>query len=55
VDYLVTTDLHMVTNYQTHFAEIKKRFDQMTANLPEPYQQAALPQVITPQTILTQW
>lgn len=55
VEYVVTTDLRMVTNYQTRFAEINDRFDQMVVNLPAPYQQATLPQVITPQAILTEW
>ena len=55
VEYVVTGELGMVTNFQTHFAAIKQRFDQMVVNLPAPYQQATLPQVITPHTILTQW
>jgi hypothetical protein len=55
VGHIVTTDLAMVTNFNTRFAEIKDRFDQMVVNLPAPYQQAILPQVITPQTILTEW
>lgn len=55
VEMIVTTDFRMVTNYQTHFAAIKDRFDQMVVHLPAPYQQATLPQVITPHTILTQW
>ena len=55
VVYIVTTDLRMVTNFNTRFTEIKDRFDQMVVNLPAPYQQAALPQIITPQTILTEW
>ncbi len=54
-DYIVTTDLRMVTNFHTHFAAIKHRFDQMIVHLPAPYQQAALPQIITPHTILTRW
>lgn len=55
VDYIVTTDVRMVTNFNTHFAAIKHRFDQMVVNLLALYQQATLPQVITPQTILMQW
>lgn len=55
VDYLVTTDFGMVTNFNMRFSEIKNRFDAMVAYLPEPYRQATLPQVLTPQTILTQW
>jgi hypothetical protein len=55
VEYIVTEDMGLVTNYQTRFTEIKDRFDQMVVNLPAPYPQATLPQVITPQTILTEW
>jgi hypothetical protein len=55
VAYVVTTDLGMVTNFNTHFPAIKNRFDEMVAHLPAPYRQATLPEVITPQTILAQW
>lgn len=55
MEYIVTEDMGLVTNYQTRFTEIKDRFDQMVVNLPAPYPQATLPQVITPQTILTEW
>ncbi|HEX4947853.1 MAG TPA: hypothetical protein VFZ34_14370 [Blastocatellia bacterium] len=55
VNYIVTTDFAMVTNFNTRFPEIKARFDSMAVNLPASYQQITLPQVITQRTILTHW
>lgn len=55
VQYIVTGDQGMVTNFHTHNATIKDRFEQMTVNLPAPYQAAALPEVLSPHIILTQW
>lgn len=54
VEVIVTTDLRLTTNFDTRYAEIKERFDRMTANLPEPYRNSALPEVMTPATVLSE-
>jgi hypothetical protein len=52
VQAVVTSDLRMAANYHTHSAEISNRFEQMALNLPEPYQQLRLPEVVTTGAVL---
>ncbi len=51
----MTGDLGLVTNFNTHFAAIKERFDRMVLSLPEPYRQTSLPEVVTPAAVLAEW
>jgi hypothetical protein len=53
VDAIITSDLRLVTNFTTRYAEILKRFNQMVKDLPEPFDELALPAVVTPAIALS--
>ena len=55
VNVIITGDLRLVTNFNTRFAGIKERFDQMVPNLPEPYRRLSLPEVVATATVLADW
>lgn len=55
VDYFITTDTALVTNFHTRFSEIQARFTPMVMQLPEPYRNVSLPQILTPATVLAHW
>lgn len=54
VDVIATTDLKLATNFNTKYPEIKEQFDRMVVNLPEPYRNSSLPEVVTPTMVLSQ-
>jgi hypothetical protein len=53
VDAIITTDIRLANRYNQRHPEIKVRFNDMIVNLPEPYSQLTLPQVVTTATVLT--
>lgn len=55
VDVIVTGDLHLATNFNTRYPEIKERFDRMIVNLPEAYRSLSLPEIATPAIVLSEW
>jgi len=53
IDTIITTDIRLADHYNHAYTEIENRFHDMTLNLPEPYKQLKLPQVVTTATVLT--
>jgi hypothetical protein len=53
VDAILTTDNRLAEHYERRHAEINNRFHDMIVNLPQPYTQLRLPQVVTTATVLT--
>ena len=47
VDLVVTCDERMLHNYQTHFPVLSVRLDRMARQLPLPYRNVGLPEVLT--------
>lgn len=52
---LITYDRPMINGYLDHFPELQRRLGAMTAQLPAPFHQVALPRMRTPDEILTEW
>ncbi len=55
VQYLVTGDFAMVTNFAACQADIQARFTPMVTQLPTPYRHVSLPQLLTPADLLAHW
>jgi hypothetical protein len=53
VDAIITTDIQLAGRFNQRNSEINNRFNDMITNLPEPYRQIRLPQVLTTATVLT--
>lgn len=55
VDLFVTFDLRLLQRFHTHHADIARAFQRMTCQLALPYRDAELPQVVTPQDVLSRF
>jgi hypothetical protein len=49
---VATCDQPMITNWRLQHARIREQFATMQANLPQPYRQAVLPDVLRPEQIV---
>ncbi|MGE0822511.1 MAG: hypothetical protein AB7G75_22335 [Candidatus Binatia bacterium] len=54
VEFVITHDLRLVTNFTNRFAAIRSRFEQMVLQLPEPYQRLTFPGVMATTAILAE-
>lgn len=55
IQWLATCDQLLVNGYRAVLPTLERRFQAMTAQLPPPFCQAALPQVIAPDSLMTLW
>jgi len=49
---ILTTDYALKARYEQHFPMLSRRFQRMTSQLSEPYRNAALPAILTPEEML---
>lgn len=55
VHQLLTYDIPMINGFQSYHSTLEHRLKVMTEQLPLPFNQAALPEIMTPDQVLKKW